>query len=100
MQPSDILRKPYTRPAIVHELLLETHAQTEMSKALINDPGAVDPELPPKPGARPQGSGNDGRVDPLLPPKPAPRLSGSDGGGGGGGGGRSDPPLPPKPPKP
>jgi hypothetical protein len=87
-------KKPYRRPAILHELEMETHAMASMLAA--PEPGAVDPELPPKPNARPQDvEGGRGRLDPALPPKPAPRTSGGDGGGG-----RLDPPLPPKPPKP
>jgi hypothetical protein len=90
------IQKPYIKPAIVHELRLETHAQATLSSPEIHDPMSVDPVLPPKPDARDQSGA--GRIDPALPPKPP--VSRPSGGGGGGGGARVDPPLPPKPPKP
>jgi hypothetical protein len=93
------MQKPYIKPAIVHELRLETHAQTTLSSPDLNDPMSVDPVLPPKPDARDQ-SGAGGRIDPSLPPKPPVSRPSGGGGGGGGGGARVDPPLPPKPPKP
>ncbi len=35
--------KPYTRPAIVHELKLETRAGSPLIKGSIGDPLGVDP---------------------------------------------------------
>lgn len=75
-------RKPYQKPMIIHEIVLETHAQLGSSVAPL-DPEAIDPVLPEKPDSAPQ---ND-PIDPPLPAKPPPRPA-SDGG---------DPPLPPKP---
>lgn len=87
------VRKPYTSPHIVHELLLETRTVGSAPFGP-SDPGMVDPPLPPKPGSPDSLGEGGGSIDPPLPPKPASSSSDS------GGGGSMDPPLPPAPGKP
>jgi hypothetical protein len=86
------VRKPYTSPQIVHELLLETRTVGSAQQPVPIDPGVVDPPLPPKPGDTGVTGEGGGGIDPPLPPKPPSSSS------GGGGGGSIDPPLPPKQP--
>jgi hypothetical protein len=90
---STAVRKPYTQPGIIHELMLETQATMGSIPMIPSDPESIDPPLAPKPSS---GGGHNGGVesiDPPLAPQPA-RRGGSEGGGGSEG---IDPPLAPKP---
>jgi hypothetical protein len=83
------MRKPYTQPAIVHELELESaYGSSDSVNPGTSDPDSIDPVLPNSPAG---GSSGGGSSDPPLPPKPAANPSD---------GGSADPPLPPKPPAP